>query len=299
MEIRDKNGLTEEEYLRQYRPGDYERPSVAADTVIFTVSSCDSDNYRRLPQKKLQVLLIKRAGHPFLGHWALPGGFVEPDESTEQAAGRELLEETGVKNVYAEQLYTFSDPGRDPRTWVMSCAYMALLDKTDMTLRAGDDARSAAWFDVSLKEVSSDTTESADGYRRTEHYRLTLWEGETELWAEVTHTRNRSRSGVEDHLTVTDGQGIAFDHAKIITCALLRLRGKVRYTDIVLNLMPEYFTLTELQQVYEVILDRQLLKAPFRRKYCVLAEETDRLSEAAGHRPSRLYRRKWLVDGEL
>lgn len=299
MELRDKNGLTEKEYLEQYSPGSYERPSVAADTVIFTVSSSDPDNYRRLPEKKLQLLMIKRAGHPFIGHWALPGGFVEPDESTEQAARRELFEETGVNDIYLEQLYTFSDPGRDPRMWVMSCAYMALADKSSTDLIAGDDADSAGWFDVSLKTISDSTREADGGYIKTEKYRLSLRREELELSAEVLHTRTRSHSGTQDSFCILSSSGIAFDHAKIITAALLRLRGKICYTDIALNLMPEYFTLTELQQVYEIILDQQLFKAPFRRKFGILAEETDRLSQAAGHRPSRLYKRKWLTDQQL
>ena len=94
MEIRDKNGLTEKEFLAQYRPGDYERPSVATDMVIFTAENREENNYRRLPQKVLRLLLIKRGGHPYLGSWALPGGFVNPSETTEQAAERELKEET-------------------------------------------------------------------------------------------------------------------------------------------------------------------------------------------------------------
>ena len=122
MEIRDKNGLTEKEFLERYQPSDYERPSVATDMVIFTARDCKEDNYRKLPEKKLQILLIKRGGHPYMNKWALPGGFVEPDETTEQAAKRELLEETGVDNIYLEQLYTFSEPKRDPRMWVMSCS---------------------------------------------------------------------------------------------------------------------------------------------------------------------------------
>lgn len=116
MDLLDRNGLTEREFLEQYRAGDYERPSVAADMVIFTVTDEEADSYRKLPEKELRILLIRRGGHPFLGKWALPGGFVQPSETTEQAAARELREETGVDDVYLEQLYTFSDIGRDPRT---------------------------------------------------------------------------------------------------------------------------------------------------------------------------------------
>ena len=125
-ELRDRNGLTEAEFLSSYEPGDYVRPSVAADMVIFTVMETEEENYRKLPEKELDVLLIQRGVHPYLGCWARPGGFVRPDETTEAAARRELKEETGVDHVYLEQLYTFSEPERDPRTWVMSCSYMEL-----------------------------------------------------------------------------------------------------------------------------------------------------------------------------
>ncbi len=297
MEIRDKNGLTEKEFLAQYRPGDYERPSVATDMVIFTAENREENNYRRLPQKVLRLLLIKRGGHPYLGSWALPGGFVNPSETTEQAAKRELLEETGVKNIYLEQLYTFSEPKRDPRMWVMSCSYMALIDSTQVEVKAGDDARSAEWFDVLLETESESITETDSGYVSTTDYLLTLTNteiGET-ITAKVRRTKTRTATGVESEYQIAACDGLAFDHAKIITFAIERLRGKITYTDIALNLMPEYFTLTELQQVYEIILNKPLLKAPFRRKYGSLGEETDQLTKDAGHRPSRLYKRKWQV----
>ena len=96
----------------------------------------EEENYRKLPECSLCLLLIQRGGHPYLGDWALPGGFVRPGETTKAAAKRELREETGLDQVYLEQLYTFSDPGRDPRTWVMSCAHMALIDGTKIRLKA-------------------------------------------------------------------------------------------------------------------------------------------------------------------
>ena len=296
MEIKDKNGLTEKEFLEQYRPGDYERPSVAADMVIFTARDCEKDNYRKLPEKKLQVLLIKRGGHPYMNQWALPGGFVEPDETTEQAAKRELLEETGVDNIYLEQLYTFSEPKRDPRMWVMSCSYMALVASDRISVSAGDDAKSAEWFDVRLKKDCSEVSETSDGLVSRTDYALELEKDGEILSAKVRLTKTRTGSGMDSRYDIIESRGLAFDHAKIIAFAVLRLRGKVTYTDIALNLVPEYFTLTELQQVYEIILDRELLKAPFRRKYGILAEETDVYSKDAGHRPSKLFRKKWLAE---
>ena len=296
MEIRDKNGLTEKEFLERYQPKDYERPSVATDMVIFTARDCEENNYRKLPEKKLQVLLIKRGGHPYINTWALPGGFVNPDETTEQAAKRELFEETGVENIYLEQLYTFSEPKRDPRMWVMSCSYMALVDSEKISISAGDDAKSAEWFDVTLKKISADTNKSDDGFVSVTDHALTLKNGSETLSAVIRLTKTRTNSGLDSKYEIIESQGLAFDHAKIITFAVLRLRGKVTYTDIALNLLPEYFTLTELQQIYEIILDRELIKAPFRRKYGILAEKTETYSKDAGHRPSQLFRKKWLAE---
>ncbi|HEY5669390.1 MAG TPA: NUDIX hydrolase, partial [Anaerolineales bacterium] len=95
---------------------EYPRPSLTVDIVIFT-----------LRENRLQVLLIRRANQPFAGYWALPGGFVQVDESLEDAAARELSEETGIEQAYLEQLYTYGDPERDPRGRVVSVAYFALI----------------------------------------------------------------------------------------------------------------------------------------------------------------------------
>lgn len=291
MDWLDRNGLTEREFLEQYREGDYERPSVAADMVIFTVTDEEADSYRKLPEKELRILLIRRGGHPFLGKWALPGGFVQPSETTEQAAARELREETGVDDVYLEQLYTFSDIGRDPRTWVMSCSYMALINSDKLELQAGDDAADVSWFKVSYRQLREQKELMEDGYVKTLEYELKL-SGEEELSAVVARTLTVKTTSTSTEYKIVSNNGLAFDHAKIIACAIERLRGKVKYTDIALHLMPKLFTLTELQQVYEVIMDKELLKAAFRRKVADLVAETDHYTENAGHRPSRLYRRK-------
>lgn len=291
MERRDRNGLTEKQFLAQYSAGDYERPSVTADMVICTVSDSEQTNYRKLPEKQLRLLLIKRGVHPYLGRWALPGGFVRPNETTEQAAKRELREETGVDNVYLEQLYTFSEPGRDPRTWVMSCAYMALIDSAEIALTAGDDAAEAQWFSVAYRLIRDQKELHLDGLVRKKHYELKLIGVEETLTAtiETTTTSHSTNSAAQYAIVANDG--LAFDHARMIGYAIERLRGKLEHTDIALHLMPKLFTLTELQQVYEVILDKELLKAAFRRKIAPLVQETDHYTENAGHRPSRLYRR--------
>lgn len=254
MQLKDRKGATEEEFLAGYKPGDYPRPSVAADMVIFTVTDAEEENYRKLAQKELRILLIKRGGHPYLGCWALPGGFVRPTETTEEAAARELKEETGVEQVYLEQLYTFSDPKRDPRTWVMSCSYMALIDSSRVRVRAGDDAEQAVWFQVAFR-------------RREREGRRELWEltlSHEEVFLQALLEKETGRSFTESK--IIDSGGLAFDHARILACGFERLRGKLNYTDLALHLMPEYFTLTQLQQVYEVILDREFPAAAFRRK---------------------------------
>ncbi|MCU0490735.1 MAG: NUDIX hydrolase [Chloroflexaceae bacterium] len=120
-----------------YDPSKYERPSVTVDVVIFT-----------LYNRELHVLLVKRGHWPYEGYWAIPGGFVNMDEALEQAARRELEEETGVRDVYLEQLFTFGDPGRDPRTRVISVAYIALVRFDAQKLRVSDESTDVRWFPV-------------------------------------------------------------------------------------------------------------------------------------------------------
>lgn len=115
----------------------YEHPSVTVDVVIF-----------RLVESSLQVLLIQRRDAPFLDRWALPGGFIKMDESLDEAALRELREETSVTGVSIEQLQAFGEPNRDPRGRVISVAYLALISPEDIKIKAGDDAAQVQWFAV-------------------------------------------------------------------------------------------------------------------------------------------------------
>ena len=308
MEEINHKKISEAEYLSTYSSSEFERPSVATDMVIFTVAESEKENYRKLPEKELQLLLIKRGKHPFLGQWALPGGFVRPTETTEQAAQRELCEETGVQEVYLEQLYTFSELGRDPRTWVMSCAYMALVDQSLVKLKAGDDADEAKWFKLIYKKIEETEETKEGGLIKYERYQLSLEAREeqnqrvdrkekkekVQLQAEIEKKIVINDNGRTSELFITKNSGIAFDHAKIIAYAVGRLRGKIEYTDIALHLMPRQFTLTALQQVYEVILDKPLLKAAFRRKIADLVKETENYTDKVGHRPSRLYEKNWM-----
>lgn len=135
--MKDRNGLTEEEFLKQYNPDKYPKPSLTADIVVLAKGpDC------------LQILLVKRGGHPFIGHYATPGGFANKNEPLEKTAARELAEETGVTGLPLQLLGVYSKPGRDPRGWVVSCAYMAVIDKSKVHVKAGDDAAEAKWFTI-------------------------------------------------------------------------------------------------------------------------------------------------------
>jgi len=121
----------------QHQADKYERPSVTVDVVMMS-----------LRQKDLQILLVKRRAWPYEGMWAIPGGFVHVDESLEAAAKRELSEETHLQDVYLEQLYTFGDPDRDPRTRVITVVYFALLDSERLQVAVGSDAADVDWYSV-------------------------------------------------------------------------------------------------------------------------------------------------------
>ena len=138
-EIRDKNGLTEAEYLKGYDPDAWKKPSLTADICIIARSG-----------EEERILLIRRGNHPYLGKWALPGGFSEEGERIEETAARELLEETGIKMSSSDLALVgvYSKPGRDPRGWTVSAAYLAVVDPESVAPKAGDDAADARWFSI-------------------------------------------------------------------------------------------------------------------------------------------------------
>jgi 8-oxo-dGTP diphosphatase len=206
---------------------EYARAALTVDCVVFGLDDQD-----------LKVMLIQRDLNPYQGKWALPGGFVRVDETLDEAARRELQEETGLERVFLEQLYTFSDLDRDPRERVITVAYYALVRLQDHRVQAATDARNAAWF------------------------------------------------------AMDDIPSLAFDHHKILHSAHDRLRSKVRYQPIGFELLPQKFTLTQLQKLYSIVLGRELDKRNFRKKILSMEilEELDEVQTDVAHRAARLYR---------
>lgn len=286
----DGHGLTEAAYVRGRQANQYEQPSVTVDMLIFTVTNEEKTNYRKLPDKVLRLLMVKRKDPPFSGQWALPGGFVKMNEGLDEAAIRELKEKTNIENIYMEQLYTWGDVGRDPRTRVISCSYMSLVDSAALAVKTGKRADDAKWFTVSSNLYQEQKTVTDKGMILRQLYNLTLSNAEEKLSAVIKIVKTIENKVAKVERNIVKTEGIAFDHAKIVDYGITRLQRKIEYTDIAFNLMPELFTLTELQQVYEVILDRELLKANFRRKIADMVVETNEYRKDAGHRPSKLFR---------
>ena len=223
-------------------PEGSDRHVVAVDIALFTIQD-----------ESLKVLLVKRAAPPFPGWWSLPGGFVGQAESVDEAALRELQEETGITTIYLEQLYTFGDLDRDPRGRVISVSYYALVDWERFQLKAR----------ASTKDGSSTGGGSASGGKPS-----------GTRWFSV-------------HRLPT----VAFDHRKIVVSALERLRNKVNYTSAAFQLLPKKFTLSELQRAYEVILGQPLDKRNFRKKMLQLGilKDTRERQVEGRQRPARLY----------
>lgn len=197
MEKRDKNGLAEREFLESYSSDKYKKPSLTADIVLI---ARDGD--------KNELLLIKRGGHPYIDCFALPGGFAEPGESIERTAARELYEETAVENVVFESIGVFSSPGRDPRGWVVSDAFLAVADKKDIRVLAGDDAAKAVWFSVFVNSNGKNIRLVSDG---------------EEINIKFEKKNVPSPFGVRAEYHITDDGGLAFDHALILATAMGKL----------------------------------------------------------------------------
>lgn len=274
-----KEYSSEEEFLKDYDSSIFEKLSMTTDILIMSVSSEETGNYRKLTEKKFSILLVKRNNYPLKDKWCLPGGFIRMNETLDEAAKRILKDETNLKDIYIEQLYTFSGVDRDPRMRVVSTSYMALVDKNRLKDKL---SRNASWFNVFMLEDENS-------------YHVTLDNGIEEIKF-VVGKKLRDLTTDRYDFKVLKNDKLAFDHPLVIVSGLERLKNKINYTDIVFNMMPEYFTLGELQQVYEVILGKKLLDPAFRRIIANKVEKTNKVKTGEGHRPSALFRYKKRVN---
>ena len=270
---------SEEEFLKDYDSSIFEKLSMTVDILVLSVSSEMTSNYRKTDKKKMSILLVKRNDYPFKDKWCLPGGFIGIDEDLEDAPLRVLKRETNVDNIYLEQLYTFGSVKRDPRMRIVSTSYMALIDKNRLNENLNENA---SWFDI----VSIDEKDNIVDVILNNGFETISFSIEKVL-KEKTTDRYK--------FTEVKNDKIAFDHAIVILSGLERLRNKIEYTDVVFNMMPEYFTLGELQQVYEVILNKKLLDPAFRRIIADKVEKTNKLKTGEGHRPSYLFKYKHKI----
>lgn len=207
-----------------------------------------------LPRRTLEVVQVYRKNWPYQHCWALPGGFSKPGETLEETARRELYTETGMNDIYLEPLANYSAPGRDPRGWVISSAYFALIPGDPPEVHGGDDAELALWFPV----------------------------------ADVLKWQQGDPHGDNAH-----GQFIAFDHPEIIRDALIAMRHKLHTTLVVKELLPDRFTLAELYQVIRVIDDSFSEERPnFIRKLLQrrIVQETGTFDDRFSQRAAKQYR---------
>ncbi|MBQ4263354.1 MAG: NUDIX hydrolase [Bacilli bacterium] len=271
----EKTYETEKEFLENYDSTIYEKLSMTVDLLIFSVSNKKTNNYRKLDRKCFSVLMVKRKDHPFKNKWCLPGGFIGVKETLEEAGERILAEETNLHKIYTEQLYTNSEINRDPRMRIVSTSYMALVDKDKLTDTLSLEA---SWFNITVLEDE-------------EKYSLTF-DNEKESFVIIIEKILTEKTTEKYDYKIIKNEHIAFDHAKTIIIGINRLKNKIEYTDIVFNMMGSYFTLGELQQVYEVILGKKLLDPAFRRIIKDKVIKTEKVKTGGGHRPSVLYKYK-------
>lgn len=248
--------------IKIYSIENFDRPSVAADCVVFGIDSTEPDSPRSLRHRMLKILLIKRGEEPFMNRYSLAGGFLRKGETIEQTALRELQEEAGVADPKIMNIGVYSKTDRDPRGWIISCAYLALTRTVELSTAEYSDASDAHWLNFEYDD--------SDGEK------IILSDGTEEI---IIHYNNGQ----------PDKNPIAFDHAKIIYDAFLKLRDEVVNHDIIFELMPPLFAISDLQQPYEIITGKKTSPQNFRKKMSSKIRETEFFDETAAHRTSKLY----------
>ncbi len=287
--------MNEEQFLKEYDRSAYDSPSVATDIVLFTLNHPRrAGKTKKILLGPLQLLLIQRATFPERGKWVLPGGFCRKEETFFETAERELRMETGVERAFLKEFGTFSSANRDPRGWIVSDAFLGIINKEDCVLRTDAEAWEAQWFDVSL-------TEERKILDRTEHvvktqyvYDLTLKNEDLTLRAQVKKTKRLDgvRSTYQWEIITSD---LGFDHAHMVVQLLLDLRQGIR-DDIamVFEFLPETFTIGEIETAMKSIFQIQERIPNFRRRILPYVKETGEVSDATC-RTAQMYRRNLEV----
>ncbi len=234
----NQQGQTEEEFLQAYDPAAYDRPCVTVDIVIFSLTETDPI--------KLSVLMIKRGNHPHINKWALPGGFVDMNESLEDAARRELFEETKVSDAKLLELAPFSDPNRDPRTRIITFAYYALMPMGSVKPTAGDDASDAKLFSLD-SSIQNNNGQSM--------LKLHLANENISIRALLSQKNDDACINIDSKMRIVDGSEIAGDHALIIGRSIERLRS-LPPSKVIIPMLPKSFTKTMYQQAKAAVYGR-------------------------------------------
>lgn len=275
MEEVNAKGQTLKEFLEEYDETKYRRPSNTVDMILMTVS-----------QAKLKLLLIRRKDHPFINDWALPGGFINFDEDMETAVKRELAEETNItSDTYFRQLYTFGKTDRDPRTRIITTAYLSLTPEENIRhTRAGDDAADAGWFRISKNIIST------DGNGRSSQVVLECEDNGVRIVYDVYDRVNQNYIHTDSKLNETESNAkLAADHIKAVNMAMDQVQHRAASTGILFNLLPLEFTLREVQNAYEAVIGKKTDTGNFRRDIRKMLNETGTKKKVNG-KYAALYR---------
>jgi hypothetical protein len=268
---------------------------MTVNLAMFQVLDEERISSKRLPSKELMVLLERRDREPFKGCWLFPYAAVDAEESLDDAVCKKLMENTNPGSIYFEQLYTWGAIDRDPTARVVATSYVAIVPTGRVKTQSGPEHGELRWFSVSKKLVSGEKI--SDLHMRSK-YLVTLFcrrENVTISYhviedMDVNGFEKRIKYSYEPYADASARMG--YDHIKILDYALDRIKNKVLYTNIAFGLLPEYFTLTELQQVYEVLLGKKLIKPNFRQMIGKKVEKTQKTKRDGAYRPSTLYRLK-------
>jgi ADP-ribose pyrophosphatase YjhB (NUDIX family) len=274
MEKVNAQGETLEEFLAHYDDSQYKHPSNTVDMILMSVHD-----------DRLKLLLVRRGNHPFIGSWALPGGFVEFDEDLDQAVLRELSEETHITEAaYFRQLYTLGNADRDPRTRIITTGYLSLTPWENVRqAAAGDDAADTAWFNLTK------TTEKIDTEGRTSILSLVCPERDLHMEFEITDEARHNYIATTSKKLDTSNCELAADHIKLINKAIDQLQHRSGSTGILFNLLPPEFTLRQAQTAYEAIIGKKTDTGNFRRDIRKMLTDTGKQTRCSGRR-AELYR---------